>query len=278
MSRTGRRFLFIIAALIFVISAFGVSLYARGYRYQWAEHRLVRTGAISVQTNVGATVLLNDMVKGNTSLLGNGYGIGQVTPGHHDLTIQRLNYSLWHKAITVEEGQVASFPNVVLVPTDDESSLRWIADIQEQFTKTVPVLRPTPKPSIRPPIQTSVSPTPAPESPSFEFRGGTLVWRNAQNIIETLDQDVLGYVIDPKQDHLAWWTDHEVFVLWLKDSNRQPFHLVGERELITRVGTSIKQVTWFPDEYHLVIETTNAYRIVEIDTRGGTNSATLVKR
>jgi len=81
---------------------------------------------------------------------------------------------------------------------------------------------------------------------------------------------VSGFVLSNDGKKIAWWNDNELWVMWLNDMDYQPYKKSGEKELITRFSTKIKNAAWFRDNDHIVVDS-DGYKVVEIDKRGGLN-------
>lgn len=75
----------------------------------------------------------------------------------------------------------------------------------------------------------------------------------------------------PDSDKQVWFSEHEIWVRWLKDTNYQPFKKSGDTELITRYSQLINDVQWYKDSDHLIADVGGTLKFIEIDTRGGIN-------
>lgn len=78
-------------------------------------------------------------------------------------------------------------------------------------------------------------------------------------------------VIRPAKHKVLEFDNHNVWVTWLDDTDYQPFHKAGERELILQVPEKITEVAWYKDHDHVFIAAGNLLSFAEIDTRGGVN-------
>src|SRR3989344_3857827 len=61
-------------------------------------------------------------------------------------------------------------------------------------------------------------------------------------------------------------------VTWLDNTDYQPFHSFGDRELILKVPAPITQIAWVPDNNHIIYLSAGTLWFTEIDPRGGLNS------
>jgi hypothetical protein len=272
MKKRTRRILFWLAAMVFVVASWVAIRYAQGYAYDFASGSFVRTGAIAATVNTDAIFSIDDKNIGKTSFLGNRVGKEGLVPGTYDIRLTRDGYSAWRKSVQVEQGKLTDFPNVVLLPTDDESLLQLKIEASESLheARTLRDATPTPMPSPKP-LKT---PKPAPirvQMGDFALEGTTLLdARTASSSV--IAEQVLGFALADNQNRLLWWTRNELWVLWLQNTDTQPYRAEGERQAITRFSVPIVRAAWFRDLEHIVADLGNqSYRVIETDARGGTN-------
>jgi hypothetical protein len=70
---------------------------------------------------------------------------------------------------------------------------------------------------------------------------------------------------------VLYWTRNELWVSWERATDYQPYRAAGDRELIARWSVPIARAAWFRDRDHIVVDLGITYRVLETDTRGGTN-------
>ena len=87
---------------------------------------------------------------------------------------------------------------------------------------------------------------------------------------ERLAYLVTGFSLSSDGKKLAWWNSNELWVMWLSDTDYQPYHKAEDKDLIVRFSIKIKNAAWFRNSDHIVVDS-NGYKIVEIDKRGGLN-------
>jgi len=100
-------------SLFLIISSFAL-IYALGYHINWATYSLEQTGSIvldSPRGRVPAQVYLDGKLL---------YGqlparLAYLSPGPHDLSIQRAGFQVWHRNVTIEPNSVVNYRNVLLV-------------------------------------------------------------------------------------------------------------------------------------------------------------------
>lgn len=266
MTKITKRVLFYSAVAMFLILSYVVILYAQGYKYNFSENRFFKTGAMYLKTNTDADIYVNDKFLGNTSFFGNSYKIKGLLPQRYTVRIQKNDYSVWQKLVIVDEGFVSEFSKVLLLPEDKKG--------REDLYKEIILLFPSPSS----PLVDKPTPTPSPAPNSTEEKEEFTITKNVlyQNQRDTpgksvkIADNIKGFILSPEKNRLAFWTANEVWVIWLKDTNYQPYHKKGDKDLITRFSTQIKKAAWFRDEDHLIIDS-SGYKILEIDTRGGIN-------
>src|SRR3989344_3355396 len=101
MTKRVKRMFFYSAVAVFLLLSYVVILYAQGYKYSFSEGKFQRTGAISLKSNTGAKVYLDDKLQGDTSFFGSAYSIDGLLPGTYRLSIQKDDHSQWQKVVSV---------------------------------------------------------------------------------------------------------------------------------------------------------------------------------
>lgn len=247
MTKWTKQWFFYSAVAVFLLLSWIVILYAQGYKYSFSENKFLRTGAISLKTNKGVKIFLNDELQGNTSFFNNAFSVDRLLPGKYRLVIQEDSYSTWQKTATVEEGFVVDFPNILILPEEGEEEQKLFEEVGLLFEEL--------------------------ELPKISSK-------SMENIPAEVIKNAKGFQLSRNENKLTWWTPNEIWVLWLTDQNYQPFHKKGDRELVTRLSTTIQNTIWFRGEDHLVLELErfdsknrpySIYQVIEIDKRGGVN-------
>ena len=91
--------------IIFMVLGPVIIFTARGFRYDFAENRLIKTGALVVKTDPkDAMVFLNGKKINDTPFVKR-----FLLPGEYELEIKKDGYQTWKKRITIHEQQVAAF-------------------------------------------------------------------------------------------------------------------------------------------------------------------------
>ncbi len=260
MKKRSRRILFWLAVVAFGLASWVVVKYAQGYVFDWRTNAFVRTGAIAVSVNTSASLFIDDIKTGDTSFLGDRVGSDRLAPGTYEVRLIRDGYSAWRKTAEVREGMLTDFPTVLLLPTDEQSlgTLKSEASVSLAESRT---LKNAP-PRILP-LEVRVD--------DFVLRGTQLLdMRTASGSL--IAENVLGMTVAENTSRILWWTHNELWVLWLRNTDYQPFRAEGERQAITRFSVPILRAAWFRDDDHIIVDLGNSgYRVIETDARGGAN-------
>jgi hypothetical protein len=101
---------------------------------------------------------------------------------------------------------------------------------------------------------------------------------NREGIFENINKEVKGAQFSPDGKKLLYWTGHEVWAMWIEENLVQPQRQAGKKELITRLGKTIKQAVWFEETgEHIFLafegENNNTdIKFIELDWRDGANA------
>ncbi len=262
MKRQTRRILFYTSIVLFMFFGYIAILYAQGYKYSFKDNRFVRTGAISLKVNTGASIYFNDKLVGDTSFITDAFSKGSLLPGRYTIKVSREGYTTWQKKAVVEEGYLTDFPKIMILSESEEE----VGKIIQEASATPTI---TPKPSKTPIPPPAGGSTPKITEPYY--LKNKILYKNNDVEPEIVAKNVLGFVLSKNEGIIGWWNNNnEVWVMWLKNTDYQPYHQTGDQELVTRFSTKIKNVSWFKDEDHVLVDSLG-YKIVEIDTRGGVN-------
>lgn len=255
MTKNTKRLLFYSAVVMFALLSYAVILYAQGYKYSFSEAKFFRTGSIYVKANEDAKVYMNGKFLNSTSFFGNSYIINGLLPGQYIVRLERDNFSSWQKKISVEEGLVNDYSRIFLLPKSGEQKDDLVAEIKLLFASPKKVI-PSPSPSV--------------SSQPFYVKNGVLFKKMENGETERLAYSVIGFVISPDGKKIAWWNSSELWIIWLSDTDYQPYHKAGDKDLIKTFTVKIKNTAWFRDSDHLVVDA-GSYKVLEIDKRGGLN-------
>lgn len=94
-----------------------------------------------------------------------------------------------------------------------------------------------------------------------------------KRIFEKLTDEVKGAEFSLDNKKLLFWTNNEIWVVFLEDILIQPYKKAGEKELITRFSQEIANAVWYSeDNEHLIFTIGNTIKITELDGRDKRNT------
>jgi len=261
MKKRVRRVIFYLSVLLFLVLSLLVAFFAMGYKYDFVENKLLKTGSFEVKTNIDAQVYVNDELAGTTSFLSDSFSKSRLLPRTYTVRVQNDEYQPWQKLVDIEAGIFTNFPQVILIhrsPVEETvatSSLSGISSIKfdaDKKTAEVSNKRQMEVISLDTGQKTSPQPLTKPAA-------------------STTAKSEVNLIKSPDGNKNAWVDDRELWVEWLKDTDYQPIKKAGDSELITRFSQEISDVQWYKDSAHLIANVGGVLKFIEIDTRGGSN-------
>jgi len=132
-----------------------------------------------------------------------------------------------------------------------------------------------PLPTSTPSYQIRISPG---QIAVFQDMGKLYLLNPNDQAFHLLADGVRGAEFSTDNEKLLWWTNDELWVLWLKDVFSQPYRKAGEKELITRYSEKIIQATWFAKTNEHIIyavagsQGQSQIKITELDSRDQRNT------
>src|SRR3989344_4386043 len=114
MTSQSRRILFIWAVSLFVSISTLVLTFAFGFRYDFKNNVLTKTGSIVLKSNMETQIFIDDEPEGRTSFLNNTFSKKQLLPGKYTVKVQKDKHFSWQKEVEVKEGLVSDFSRIVL--------------------------------------------------------------------------------------------------------------------------------------------------------------------
>ena len=114
MTKKTRRVLFLGAVALFVLLSILVLIFAFGFRYDFSNNILVKTGSIVLKPNSEAKIFINNKLEGGTSFLNNFFSKKSLLPGTYLVKVTKDKYFTWQKKINVREGLISDFSHIVL--------------------------------------------------------------------------------------------------------------------------------------------------------------------
>ncbi|MDP3731030.1 MAG: hypothetical protein Q8R34_00865 [bacterium] len=114
MTSQSRKVLFIWAVALFVSVSTLVLIFAFGFRYDFKNNVLTKTGSLVLKPNTEAQIFIDDESEGRTSFLNNTFSKKQLLPGKYMVKVQKDKHFSWQKEVEVKEGLVSDFSRIVL--------------------------------------------------------------------------------------------------------------------------------------------------------------------
>lgn len=114
MSKRSRRILFVWAVAFFVFLSGLVVMFAFGFRYDFKNNHLAKTGSIVLKPNLEARIFVNNKLAGRTSFLNGSFSKKRLLPGKYAVRVEKDGHASWQKEIEVEEGLVSDFSRIML--------------------------------------------------------------------------------------------------------------------------------------------------------------------
>lgn len=90
-------------------------------------------------------------------------------------------------------------------------------------------------------------------------------------IFEFLNSSIQNVQFSSDGKKVLFFSDYEIWVLYLEDFLIQPYKKAGEKELITRFAQKISEALFFPDNEHIAFAVGNQIKVVELDGRDQRN-------
>lgn len=117
MTKKSRTILFLSLAVLFLISAPAIVFYSQGYRLDFENKEIKRTGGIFLKAfPKQANVFISGTSKENTDFFWGSILVENLLPGKYQISVSKESFHPWQKNLEVEEGMVTEAKNIVLFP------------------------------------------------------------------------------------------------------------------------------------------------------------------
>ena len=87
---------------------------------------------------------------------------------------------------------------------------------------------------------------------------------------EKIPEDAMGFKISPDEKKVVYFTDYEIWILYLEEQTHQPRKEAGEKTFLVRLSEKIGDAFWMNSDY-LVFNSGDKIKITEADERDGLN-------
>ena len=281
MTKKQRHFLFYFCISLFLILSYFASLYAIGYKYDFLHNRFVKTGSLSLKTQNNANVFINDRKVGATSFFNGFFSKGGLLPREYSVSIEKDGYRVWQKKVLLKEGFISDFSYVHLVRneltidiiTDPTIASRSFSEIilanDDKNQKLAADLIKITLKEIKKIDKLSDTLYVLTKKNGYFYK----IENDSENQKpELLSSNIENFIFSHDSQKLLWYNENELWVEWLKDSNRQPYKNAGDRELIIRTSEAIHGAEWYSEDGHLFVSIGNRIEFIELDSRGERNT------
>ncbi|HEY4507062.1 MAG TPA: PEGA domain-containing protein [Candidatus Paceibacterota bacterium] len=270
MTKKTKRYLFFVAVFLFFVIGCSAVFFALGYQYDFVQRKILKTGSIEIKSNVDFEVYINEKLAGSTSFLSNSFSRGRLLPRTYKVRVEKEGYQSWEKLIKVEAGFLSSFPKVFLVP--------------EVFNEELVASSSMTKVSLRefdPENGVAVIGSTVGNKQKLDYINLKTGQKESVTSIVSADKNkqvavptgstMPRLVTSPDKSKNAIFYDYEIWAEWSKDSNFQPYHVVGDKKFVMRSSQKISDIQWYKDSEHLLVSVGGILKMVEIDSRDGVN-------
>ncbi len=117
MTKRYKKTLFTITSLFFLISAPILIFYSQGYRFDFTNKKIVKTGGLFLKISPpGANIYIDHNLSNKTNFFFDSAFIDGLTPKSYQIVIKKKDYYDWTKTLLVKEKQVTEAKNILLLP------------------------------------------------------------------------------------------------------------------------------------------------------------------
>lgn len=316
MTLKTRRIIFYSFVLIFLVATPPTILYSIGYSFDWQKKAIIQTGGIYLKSTPSqAEIYINNKLKKTTPrlisrLLPKTYSVKIAKNGY--FTWQK-NFEVFPQKVT-ENRNIILFPQKIetekiaenststikyFLSTEEEkqnqakamliasSSIAWILQNNELFyiSKENNILyRSDLSGFIK--KQISQKPLPAGNYKIIALNANKIALIDGEKNLyllkenkafEKIAENAQDAVFSDDAKKILWISGNEIWVEWLDDFLAQPFRKIGDKEMITRYASPIKQAIFYPDGEHIAFVVGEKIKITEIDGRDKRNTIDLVR-
>lgn len=112
--------------------------------------------------------------------------------------------------------------------------------------------------------------------------GHLFIFNQEKEKNETTNEEIRGDFIDSQFANdgkkLLFWSNHEIWVFFLRDWEVQPTRTKNEKRLIVRFSQPLKNVQWMETYENVLFSSGSWIKSAEIDLRSGVNTTNLLER
>lgn len=133
MDKRIKKILILIFVVLFLLAIPATIFYCQGYRFDFKNKKLVKTGGLSFQTRpTNCEVYLDEEIIKKTDLLFGSVFVKNLLPKRYAVRISKEGFSSWEKILEVKEAFVTEAKNIVLFPEKFNFSV-ILSDVEDYF-------------------------------------------------------------------------------------------------------------------------------------------------
>lgn len=251
MNKNFRGTLFFICFTLFLIIAPIIILSSQGYRIDLnlseGKIKITQTGGLFLKVLPRqAEIFLDSKLKETTDFFFNSVLIENLIPKKYKVLVKKQGYHSWQKELEIKEKEVTAIDNIFLFPQNPEFKPLTEEEISQFLTLF--------------------------NNNQEVALDELLLDENTYQLLEQMN----GFKLSPDSKKLVYFSDHEIWILFLKEKQNQPLKKAGEKLFLMRLSEKIKDVLWI-NSYYLVFSAENKIKISEIDERDKINMIDLVE-
>jgi len=138
MIKRYRTILFFLFCFLFILIGVFAVLYSQGYaldlNLRSGKIKIVKTGAIFVETNLGdAEIYVSEKFKGKTGMIFKNAFKKNLIPKTYKIELKKERHWPWTKNLEIKEKLTTEIKNVILLPKDPEKQLILVKNVQKFF-------------------------------------------------------------------------------------------------------------------------------------------------
>lgn len=125
MTLRSRKILFYILVFVFLGAGSSIIFYSQGWRINFREFKIQKTGAIFIKSHPENVLLFMDgeAIRNQSGLLQNGTLISGLLPKTYEMRAEKNGYYSWTKKIAVHPELVTEYEDIILIPRKNPLSI-----------------------------------------------------------------------------------------------------------------------------------------------------------
>jgi len=277
MTKRFRKTLFWLSTASFIVIVIPVILYALGFRIAPDSWELVQAGGLSIAStpSTGTRIYVDGKLERETTIFSRRLFLQGLTPRRYTIRIEKEDYFPWQKVLMVDPERVADAHALLIKDSPEGATLTqgdYASFAFSDITESIITLQNTKKKETFYLLADErVIPKP--------FNIGTTTPQlsdTAQAFIK--EQNIKDFDYDPSLERVVWWDKTHVWVRWLRGDEFLPLYTNEPETLIYASNESpVREARFYPFQEAVLIASSNAVMVVELDGRDKRNIYPLYK-